>query len=193
MDFRGPYTQALDLVGALVARLTDDDLERVTPCRAWIVHDIVEHLVDRQHMMIGLLRDTAPAPIEGDLRTAFAAAHRTLLELLPDDSFLRREVHAPFGVLPGNSMLAVHFSDLITHGWDLTQSLDEPYAPPPALLEIAIAIVATFPDTPSVRGEHNAHFRPARTVAADAPALDRLVAATGRDPRWRDELTRTSR
>jgi uncharacterized protein (TIGR03086 family) len=85
----------------------------------------------------------------------------------------------PFGELPASHAVAVHFVDVLAHGWDLATATGQDATLDPELSVAALDIVAGYP--PEVWGtpQFFAHQVP---VPATAPPHIRLVALLGRRP-----------
>jgi uncharacterized protein (TIGR03086 family) len=73
----------------------------------------------------------------------------------------------------------IALDELIVHGWDIAVSTGQRYDAPADEIAAATEFVSTF-DAP----RDGRLFGPVVAVAADAPALDRLLGLTGRDPSW---------
>jgi uncharacterized protein (TIGR03086 family) len=68
------------------------------------------------------------------------------------------------------------------HGWDLAVATGRPYTPDPAAVGVCIDYAHQFAAAaPEAR---DSIYGPEVPVPADAPALDRLLGLTGRDPHW---------
>jgi uncharacterized protein (TIGR03086 family) len=82
--------------------------------------------------------------------------------------------------LPGEVAALVALDEVVVHGWDLAVATGQPYAVDDASVEGALRFASSFGDDrpPGL-------FGPAVPVPDDAPALDRLLGATGRDPGWK--------
>ena len=82
--------------------------------------------------------------------------------------------------MPAPQMAVVALDELVLHGWDLARATGQPYAPDPADVTAIRGFVESFgPEgTPGL-------FGPAVPVPDDAPAFDRVLGRTGRDPGWR--------
>ena len=81
--------------------------------------------------------------------------------------------------LPAPQAAVVALDEVVVHGWDLAAATGQRYPADPAAVAACRAFVDTF-DAPRDGGL----FGPEVPVPADASALDRLIGATGRDPRW---------
>ena len=69
---------------------------------------------------------------------------------------------------------------MAVHGWDVASAVGADYDPGEAELVAVLAFIGSFPADD--RGEA---FGPPIDVPDDADLLDRVVAASGRDPSWR--------
>jgi uncharacterized protein (TIGR03086 family) len=82
--------------------------------------------------------------------------------------------------MPGRVAGLIALDELVVHGWDIAVASGQPYPQPAAHeIEAAMSIVATF-EAP----RDGKLFGPVVPVADTAPALDRLLGLTGRDPGW---------
>jgi uncharacterized protein (TIGR03086 family) len=82
--------------------------------------------------------------------------------------------------MPADVMALVALDEVVVHGWDLAVATGQPYDVDPAAADACREFAASFGDDrpPSLYG-------PVVPVPAGAPALDRLLGVTGRDPGWR--------
>jgi uncharacterized protein (TIGR03086 family) len=178
----------------LVTNVKDDALDRPTPCPAYTLGDLIEHV--------------------GGMALAFAAAGRkernayTEMAGAGDASRLgadwRERIPRDLAALPqawaepeawtGMTRIAgddspaavvglVLADELSVHGWDVARASGQAYACEPDILEAALRFLQMFasPDAPA--GPEVA-FGPARVLLAEAPLLDRVVGMAGRDPGW---------
>ena len=94
-----------------------------------------------------------------------------------DATDLADDVHMPFGVLPAAQAVAVHFVDILVHGWDLAVATGQDAALPDDLAEAAMGIVAAYP--PDVWGTPQ-FFADKVEARTDDPPYVRLVSLVGR-------------
>jgi uncharacterized protein (TIGR03086 family) len=181
---------ALDHARRCVARLTEDDLRMPTPCGRWDVGDVLGHMAESLECIDGALRrgfvpsaddDGEPCLELGPLRTRLEAAARSLAAAATWRGQQRVPVMIAGLPLGRQQLLHVAALEAAVHAWDTTvavgvhQPIDEGLA---ASLLSGLEVVV------------NAHtaegaFAPPLACRADAPSSDRLLAALGRDPRWR--------
>lgn len=186
MDIRELDRRAVTATGRIVARLTDEQLDVATPCTAWTVRDVIQHMVDNAVHFITTVTGAAAPVAGGDLRERFRLSGEHLATAFAPDAALETPIPlGRFGTYKAAIALRVHFVDVLVHGWDIGKAigldveLDEELAVP------ALKMAAAIPDTPTIRG-HGRAFAPRQPVAADAPTGLRLVAELGRSPSWPD-------
>lgn len=188
----GPAARRL---GELVARAGDDELGMPTPCPAYTLGDLIEHVG-------GLaLAFTAAANKDSGSRyvnqTPSGDASRLgedWRQRIPRDLASLADAWREPGAWTGMTRIAgmdapaemvglTAADELVVHGWDVARATGQPYNCEPELLAAAQSFLAQFasPDAPA---GPDVPFGPSRQVPADAPPLDRVVALAGRDPGW---------
>ncbi|HEX8804501.1 MAG TPA: TIGR03086 family metal-binding protein [Acidimicrobiales bacterium] len=173
----------------VVANVTPEQYGRLTPCAAWTVHDVLNHLMGTLELGRALLGDTAPAVAVGpgevppvdmvgdDPAKAYRLGVEALLAAADGDA-LSRSHPTPLGDMPGPVLGGFTTLDILVHGWDLAAATGQPRALDDDLAEEVLAF-ARQAVTDDSRGER---IGPAVPVADDAPPTDRLVAYLGRTP-----------
>ncbi len=120
------YRRLADRMTKRIDALTESDWSRPTPCDGWTVRDLVDHLVQAQH----LFRKLAGFPpvdagdLDADPAGAWRIAHTTVQADLDDPARATTE----FDGLRGRYTFAQAVDrflvfDLIIHGWDLARAL----------------------------------------------------------------------
>jgi uncharacterized protein (TIGR03086 family) len=186
--------RAVELSAAIVAHAKPADLRRPTPCGAWTLRELLDHMItqhygfaaasagqgrDPQHWQVVHPED----PIAG-----YAKAARQVTTAFAQAGTLERgfdlpEVN-PAAAFPAAQAVSFHFVDYVVHGWDVARSLGIPYEPGQDLAEAALAVARRVPDGENRLGE-KAAFRPSVASPPDATALDQVLTALGRSPAWR--------
>ncbi|MGY5882622.1 TIGR03086 family metal-binding protein [Modestobacter lacusdianchii] len=180
----------------VVAAVRDDQLTHATPCADTSVAGLLAHV---HGLAVGLRMVAEKQP---DVGTPAGGA-----EALPADWRARiphelgalvaawREPAAWEGVaegagvvLPAPVWARVVLDELVVHGWDVAVAVGAGYDPDPASVQVCLDFVGDRSDAPA--DEAPGLFGPAVPVAPDAPPLDRLLGATGRDPRWAAPVSR---
>ena len=188
----GPSAAALT---AVVQGVRDDQLGGTTPCPAYTVGDLAEHVCGlARGFLLAARKDPMPAE---DLRPGDASYladgwREQVTDDLAELADAWAQPSAREGTtwagpveMPAEEAGLVALDELVVHGWDLAVSTGQAYAADPVAVEACTDWVAGF-DLPA-NDEGGLFARPV-PVAADASALDRLLGLTGRDPSWRPGL-----
>ncbi|MCM2417376.1 TIGR03086 family metal-binding protein [Streptomyces sp. RKAG293] len=183
-------SRSLDQTGALVASVTDDQLTRPTPCPAWTVAELVDHLVDglgRSTQRAGGGTPTAGGSGPGAGRgraEAFSDGSAALLGVWGRAGDLTGTIELPgMGEVPARFPVDQQMTEFAVHAWDLAKALGRPVTLDPEVGEAALTW-ARGALRPEFRGEGDgsAAIGPEVTARPDAPVYDRLAAFFGRDP-----------
>ncbi len=183
----GPAT---DRMTSLLAIVSEDQFDRPTPCPDARVGDLVDHVGAFTKGFIAVARkdvDGTEAPVKPDAahleagwRDRIGRDLATLADAWRDPAAWEGMTSAAGVPLPAHVAGLVALDELVVHGWDLAVAIGQPYAPPVQDVEAAMSFVASF-DAP----RDGTLFGPVVPVPDDAPAMDRLLGLTGRDPGWR--------
>lgn len=187
IDF-GPATSA---VARLVRGVRDDQLGGPTPCPAYTVGDLLDHLGGLAiAFRDAATKDTPPggaqpqadaANLEDGWRDRIAGDLDALAAAWQDPAAYDGMTMAGPVEMPGEIAALVALDEVVVHGWDLARATGQDYAPDEAVVLASLGFAASF-EVPE--GVKDGPFAPPVAVPDDAPALDRLAGATGRDPRW---------
>jgi uncharacterized protein (TIGR03086 family) len=183
MDLLDLDRRALAATGRLVDAIPPDALGRPTPCAAWDVRAVINHVVGNNVLYAAAAAGSAVDWAErqrdhvgADPQVAYARSSSAVTDAFATAD-LGKELEMPFGRFSAGQALAVHFVDVLVHGWDLAVATDQDSALDPELASAAIGIVGFYP--PDVFGTEQ-FFAAGLPVAADAPPGERLVAMLGR-------------
>jgi uncharacterized protein (TIGR03086 family) len=193
VDFR-PTTTAL---AALVRGVADDQLTGPTPCPAYSVADLLDHIGGLSLAFASAARkqelpDGGAASADG---SRLGAGWRDVIASRLDDlgaAWQDREAYEGVTMagpveMPADQAALVALDEVTVHAWDLARATGQSYAGDPAAVAACAAFVAAFEPPPGGAAEDGGLFGPPVAVPDDAPALDRLIGATGRDPAWTPE------
>lgn len=180
-------------LAALLNGVTDDRLSARTPCEAWTVGDLLDHVMG----LTVAFRDAATkasVPVAGDRPPEPSAAHLdpawrsrlparldALVAAWRDPGAWEGTTEVGGVTLPGAVAGQVGANELVMHGWDLARATGQPFE---CDLGIAEAIVALLAESVDEEGQEGM-FGPVVRVPSDAPVLDRALGLNGRDPSWR--------
>jgi uncharacterized protein (TIGR03086 family) len=183
MDLLDLDRRALAATGAHVRALAPEDLTRPTPCTEWDVRALLNHVLGNNHLYAAAVEGAAVDWSERDRDRVGddpLGAYTASVDAVTD-AFARAglgaEVDLPFGRLPAAQAVAVHFVDVLAHGWDLGVALGRDSRLDPGLASAALDIVAFYP--PDVFGTP-IFFAEQQPCPTDAPPDVRLVATLGR-------------
>jgi uncharacterized protein (TIGR03086 family) len=183
---------ALAATERLVAEVGPGDWGLPTPCTDWSVRDVVNHVVGGNLLFVRVFGGEPLPPREeliaasrtdrlgDDAAGAVRASAAALLDTFRSEGALERMVTVPAGTVPGIAALHLRIVEALVHGWDVARATGRTLTAPDELVEQELAFTRdTLPRLPP-RPAGQGPFSPARPVADDAPALDRLAALLGR-------------
>ena len=181
----GPATTA---TARVVAGIRDEQLTHPTPCEGATVAGLLAHMAGLTYAFRMAAAKTPaegsasidPAGLPGDWRTAIPADLDALAAAWRDPAAWEGMTAAGGVEMPGAVTAVVALDEVVVHGWDLAVATGQSYDVDPALADACREFAESFGDDrpPSLYG-------PVVPVPADAPALHRLLGATGRDPGWK--------
>ncbi len=179
-----PFERALSVTRSVLASVTPDQLHNSTPCTAWDVSALINHIIGVQHFFVAGMNATPPAAAPdyaaGDYVAAFDEASAASRACFGADGALERLVTLPFGQMPGAAVLGLAITDTFQHGWDLAKATgqDTNLAP-----ELAAGVLAqarqSVPD--AFRGPQGAPFGTEQVAPEGACPADELAAFLGRE------------
>jgi len=179
MDPREQMDVIVPLLDDVAAPLTPDQLDAPTPCAAFSVRGVMEHMIAGATLFTAAFRGEAPPDAfpDGNPTVEFPKAMAALRDAIGSDGALERTIDAPFGRVPGEVFARFVAMDGLVHGWDIATATGQAYDPPAALVEEidgfarqAIADGMRDGDT----------FAAAVEPPPDATPMERLAAFTGR-------------
>jgi uncharacterized protein (TIGR03086 family) len=174
--------RASDAVAGLISNIRSDQWSAPTPCTDWTVRQVVSHLIGMNRVFAALLAGQPPPPrpsadhTEADPAGAYRDSAAALLAAFGQPGVLERTYQGPLGTATGAERLKMRLYDLLAHGWDLAQATEQPADLPDDLAAQSLA----FARTQLTEQARPGRFGPAQISAAQAPAIERLVAFLGR-------------
>jgi uncharacterized protein (TIGR03086 family) len=174
-----PATAAAARVVALV---TDEHLDLPTPCEAWPVRSLLEHMATFSAHFTAVARReelTGEPPASG-----LPEGWRELLaESLADLSDAWRRPEAWEGqdeaggvTMPRAALGVVALDEVVLHGWDLATAITVPFAVASSDVEVCMPFVEQF------SGMAGGPFGAPLPGAREATGVNRLLMLSGRDP-----------
>ena len=137
----------------LVARVTDDELGNPTPCPAYTVGDLVEHVGGLALAFTAAANkerskyNEEPAPgsaerLEDDWRTRIPRDLANLAQAWRNPEAWTGRTRIAGGDSPSSVVGLVAADELVVHGWDVARATGQPYDPEPAVLDAARKLFA---------------------------------------------------
>lgn len=199
----GMSTTTLDLEPAarqlktLLSGVTDDQLTARTPCEAYTVGDLLDHLMGLTiAFTMAATKSTgtagseaAPPPgpggesaadLDPDWRRRLPLQLDELVAAWKDPAAWTGTAEAGGVTMPADVTGVVAADELVIHGWDLARATGQPFESEPHTTEAIFALLAPSADEDG----QNGLFGPIVDVPDDAPLLHRALGLTGRDPSW---------
>jgi uncharacterized protein (TIGR03086 family) len=178
----------------LVTNVKDDALDRPTPCPAYALGDLIEHVGGLALAFAAAGRKERNAYTEmagaGDASRLGAGWRERIPSDLAALAWAWAEPEAWTGMTriagddsPAAVVGLVLADELAVHGWDVARASGQAYACEPEILEAALRFLQMFASPEAPAGPEVA-FGPARILLEEAPLLDRVVGMAGRDPGW---------
>ncbi len=168
--------------------VTDGQLNGSTPCEKMSLRDLVAHVGGLALAFTAAARkdfceltDTPPAegaPLDEDWRTAFPARLAELAAAWNEPAAWEGMTRAGGVDFPGEVGGMVALTEVVIHGWDVAAATGQDYDVDPATAAAVLPHVTAI----AAEGPTEGLFGAAVPVADDAPAVDRIIALSGRDP-----------
>lgn len=180
---------------ALIANLPEQDLGRPTPCAAYSVGDLLDHLsgitVAFGGAAVKATGESSTMGPWGDAGHLDPTWRTQLPQRLRNQATAWDNRNAWTGTTrvagqeqPAEVTGIILLGELIVHGWDLARGAAVPFdVSPDELAPLHELTSQTFGPAadPAARGPA---FQPAVPIPADASMLDQTLGMLGRDPAW---------
>jgi uncharacterized protein (TIGR03086 family) len=204
-DPRAYLASAVRLAGSVIASVRPDQLDLPTPCDEFDVRTLLGHLTAVLHRVAHLGRggsvfdapDHTTGVADDGWPAAWLEAAHDLKDVWSDPALLDRVFELPWATLSGAGLLAMYTSEVTVHTWDLATATGQTPAWDDEVVGVSLALMEqilpaaqerrkAYEEVASRLPEERRAFTPPFAdpvpVASTAPAIDRLVAWTGRRP-----------
>lgn len=182
MDGVQQLDEIIPLLRQVVAGLTPAQYDDPTPCKAFTVQGVLEHMIGGATVFAPAFRggpSPKPVPTSGDTLERWHAALAELHEAVHTEGAQDRTIASPFGEVDGAFFARYVAFDGLMHAWDLGQASSQEIAVRPEVLT-AVDGYARSLLGPELRDGDL--FAAETEPPPGASALDRLAAFTGRTP-----------
>jgi uncharacterized protein (TIGR03086 family) len=181
-------------MATLVGGVSDGQLGGVTPCPAYTLGDLLDHVGG---LAIAFTAAARKADLPGGSQGPSGDASRleqgwrdrvtrdldALASAWADPRAWTGTAVAGGVEMPAAVAALVALDELVVHGWDVARASGQHYDVDPASLEAVHGFVAQFSGPGQVESRAGL-FGPVVPVPDDAPLLDRVLGMAGRDPNW---------
>src|SRR4051794_13176876 len=182
----------------VVAAIRPEQFTDPTPCPGFDVGQLRAHVLGWVTFFAAAFDDPEgrterpdpkqqPAPEDPQAGAEVVRSAAARIKAAVDGGVAERPVVMMQSTLPGSTMLRMTIWEYLAHGHDLAVATGQPWNPPSAAVEDALEFGPTMLSD-EYRGVDK-DFGPIVPVPPDAPAMDRLLGFTGRDPHWRPSPT----
>jgi uncharacterized protein (TIGR03086 family) len=190
MDEVATMRRVIELTGSVVDRIEPEQLDDPSPCTAWTVRDVLNHVVSGAEVFTtcvceGSISDARFAELTetdrlgDDYRASFHHAADAANAAFEVPGAMDRIVQMPFGEMPASLAIDIAVFDVTTHAWDLAKATGQSTDFDPEVVGAAYrAAQMMLSDDLRATGR----FGPAVDVDREAPTADQLAAFTGRTP-----------
>lgn len=176
--------QAIASTRSVLAGVSKEQLASDTPCAAWKVSDLINHIVGGQYFFEAGAKGQPPSGSDTDFSaTDFVAAFdegtARCVAAFNEDGVMEKMLTLPFGQMPGSAFVGLAATDTFAHGWDLAKATGQSTDLAP---ELAAQLLAGAKQSisPAFRSEDGAVFGLEQTAPEGASNADKLAAFLGR-------------
>lgn len=177
--------EAARVVGGVGA----DQFTAPTPCADWDLHALLNHTI--LWTAFSAERRARDEPLPDDLMTrdlaaepGFAATYAAQIDKAvaawSDPAAWARDLNVMGSPTPAADIAGLLIAEMVLHGWDIARASGQEYVSTDAV----VAVTAAAVDASAELFRQYGGFAAPVPLPGGAPALDRVLAASGRDPRW---------
>lgn len=179
----------------VLAGVPDDRLDGPTPCPAYTLGDLLDHVggfiiaftaaatktFDAEGVPQEASGDASRLP--ADWRVTLPAQLDGLVAAWRDPSAWTGMTRAGGVDLPAEVAGLVVLDELVVHAWDVARASGLPYTVDDPTLQAVHTFITNFA-APGEESLRDGIFGPIVEVPSESPLLDQVVALTGRNPGW---------
>ena len=188
VDLEPAARRVADLLGGI----DDEQMAGPTPCPAYTLGDLVDHISGLTLAFTDAARKVPPHPgakasgdasrLPADWRDRIPRDLEALVEAWRRPEAWTGMTKAGPHDLPGEVAGLVVLDELVLHGWDVARASGQDFGEvDPATLAVVHRFIAQATAESNPREDL---FGPPVAVPDDAPLLDQTLGLAGRDPHW---------
>jgi uncharacterized protein (TIGR03086 family) len=187
MNLHQQMTEAADAAARTAGNVRADQFSDSTPCTEWDVRTLLNHLIlwtsySAERRAHGesvseelMAKDFAAEP---DFAAAYRAQLDRALAAWADPAAWERDLNVMGSATPAADVAALLIAEMVLHGWDLAVATGQSYT---VSDKAATAALAAVEANAELFRQYKGFAEPV-PVPAGAPAVDRVLALSGRDP-----------
>jgi uncharacterized protein (TIGR03086 family) len=187
------HRRAAETVQAVYRQIQRTDLDRMTPCVGWDLHQLLRHMTGQDHGFAAAAQADVgvdafgPREVGEDvasaLSTTLTRAHQAFAQADPQRPVLLPEFQ--LRRFPLAAVIGFHFVDTVVHGWDVAATIGVPLQYEPDLVAAAWTQARAVPDGP-LRDGPGAAFAP--PVSGPSATDGSAGGSEGGSDQWRETL-----
>jgi uncharacterized protein (TIGR03086 family) len=185
MDMLEAYEDALASTGSVVKGIKRAQMGARTPCAAYDVRALLEHLIGGFGMWVDMAAGKkvsfgTTSSLGADASADYEAGAKAALKAFSGRGVLKRTFHLPNGAdVPGEQALGIALMEAVVHGWDLAKATGQGASINEGLATMLMSSLEAIGVPRSADGNP---FGEAVALPKTASAADKLVAFLGREP-----------
>ncbi|MGW2723320.1 TIGR03086 family metal-binding protein [Streptomyces sp. NPDC001492] len=188
IDPRPVYTRATEQAAALIKTVRPEQLAGPTPCTEFDVRTLLSHMVGGtlRIAVVGeggdglAVRPFMDGVADDDWTAVYDEVRTRVLKAWAGDDRMEAPVRVPWGEVPGRAALSGYVMELVTHTWDLSESLGHPLELDPELAAFALATARRV--LPDPQRDEQTPFADLLPAPEGADSYSQLAAWLGRAP-----------
>lgn len=171
-------------VAATASGIRDEQLQDRTPCEKFTVAELVDHLGGT---LLSAVRAARKEAQPGEDATTLAMTPQELSDAVggaaaawADPAAYEGTTEFGPGEMPASLAASITLNELALHGWDLARAIGRPFDLGPDTARAALGVVEQL----AGQARTNGSYGPPLPLPSDAPAFERALGISGRNPRW---------
>jgi len=176
--------ECAEAVAATASGIREEQLQDRTPCEKFTVAELVDHLGGT---LLSAARAARKEAQPGEVSAAPAMTPQALADSAgraaaawSDPAAYDGTTEFGPGEMPASLAASITLHELALHGWDLAQATGRPFGLSQDTERAAVGAVEQLAE----QARRNGSYGPPVPVPSDAPAFERALGASGRNPAW---------
>lgn len=189
MDLHEEMAAAAAEDARVVAGVRADQLTAATPCPDWDLHTLLNHTILWTAFSAERRARAEPLPdelmnrdfaAEPGFAATYAAQLNRAVQAWSDPQAWERELKVMGSPTASADVGALLVAEMVLHGWDIARASGQEYS---CAGNVVAATAAAVEANAELFRTYQGFAEPV-PVPGSAPAFDRVLAASGRDPHW---------